>query len=400
MRVRPLCSWLRVKGSGASAAPLRSGWYTKCSSPSGIFTLVRATAATTFTDPPPATCAHLVPHHPHPLPTDSPSGLAPTPAGVVHNDVGIHNIGLSQHHCAIQLIDFGRAVPIPHRHGTAAAGTTGQARHPLVARPAQNTPRSSTAPPITRAEGDGPTTCSSHVSENLPAPNQPQPQDLYLRGQLTLPFPQQANKPMPVHDVHLMGLAILLLASNEKYVHSAVRSEEALLRAWTAEFGAPPPGMTHYVGSTLPLTPALPSCPLLFRWAQLRAPHVLVQFTPEALRVIEEAAATHAGAAVDGAGLAELWPKVDPELLGLARRMVNWDLEAVPSAAELLRLPFFAGMHRATRATTRDATPRPSQVRAQTATYCGLRHRLKLMACIGICCPSPTHRCGLLFGCK
>jgi hypothetical protein len=61
------------------------------------------------------------------------------------------------------------------------------------------------------------------------------------------------------------------------------------------------------------------------------------QFDAAAQEIIRKAE----GAPDGEASIASLWPSVDPALLRMVGRMVDWDLRRVPSAAQLLKDPFF-----------------------------------------------------------
>jgi hypothetical protein len=61
------------------------------------------------------------------------------------------------------------------------------------------------------------------------------------------------------------------------------------------------------------------------------------QLNPDVVKVISEA---------EGSGeqlptFSSIWPEVHPDLMGLVKRMLHWDLRQLPTAAELMMDPVF-----------------------------------------------------------
>lgn len=143
----------------------------------------------------------------------------------------------------------------------------------------------------------------------------------YSHVEVTVPLPAHPGGGVtsPELDVWYTGMSILAMTSGEYYFRAdGGRTDDKLISAWLAEYGEPPADMLPW-------------------------------FKPDALALLEtarrEAKEREAAGTPPPHTLQSLFPAVNPAVIRLTRRMMNWHLTAIPTAGELLRDPLFDDLY-------------------------------------------------------
>uniref|UniRef100_A0A7S1T0I1 Protein kinase domain-containing protein n=1 Tax=Tetraselmis chuii TaxID=63592 RepID=A0A7S1T0I1_9CHLO len=130
------------------------------------------------------------------------------------------------------------------------------------------------------------------------------PPEEFKDGEMTIP-PQSNWVKDPAIDVWHMGKSILTMASGADRAYEP-EDRDHLARAMLHEYGSPPG-------------------------------KVLAKLNPDVVKVISEA--ERSGEQLPT--FSSIWPEVHPDLMGLVKRMLHWDLRQLPTAAELMMDPIF-----------------------------------------------------------
>eukprot|EP00873_Tetraselmis_striata_P019014 jgi/Tetstr1/439278/TSEL_027720.t1 len=116
--------------------------------------------------------------------------------------------------------------------------------------------------------------------------------NVFVRGDCTLGL-----------DVWNVGRALLAMTLGKDMVYHANWTEARGVQTWLLEYGPPPPELAEY-------------------------------FTQDAQAAMQDPTAA-------ALAMEELFPGVEPEVMQFCKRLMNWDLLRLPSAADFMHDPFF-----------------------------------------------------------